>query len=607
MAPAGSRGKRSTDKTVPYKTGLRPSLFFWLSLTLALATLAVYWPVQAFQFVNLDDPDAITLNPHLPAGLSLEGFRWAFTSTDTTWFPLTRLSQLFDYQLFHLHPGGHHLTNVALHIAASLVLFAFLTRATGAIWPSAFVALVFALHPLHVQSVAWVAERKDVLCALFWFLTLWVWTRYIERPSPGPYLLSLLFFAGGLMSKPMIVTLPVLLLLLDYWPYRRPLAWQLCYEKIPFLLLSAAAAVLTFLTQQSAGAVSDLNGFPLAQRLQNALYTLVVYPAQTLWPRNLAIIYPYPDRPVWQAVVTGLVLAAAAYAVWRARRHRFLTVGWLWYLVTLLPVIGIVQVGLQSRADRYMYVPMVGLAAMLAWSAVHLLQRFPGARKGVIAFAATACVGMAAVTARQLTYWRDTETLYRHTLSVTQDNYLAMLDLSNHLEGTPGRLSDAMDLLREAIRIHPVWPELRMRLASQLMQAKRYDEAIAEAQVAVGLAPALATAHTRLALALVAAGKREQALPTLISAVRLDPANREARNYLGVVLMGLGRMDEAIPQLEAAVLLDPSSATGHLNLGAALNRVPGRRAEAIRHFETALKLHPDPALQRQLDHLRSSP
>ncbi len=343
----------------------------------------MYFQVGAFDFVNYDDPDYVTNNPHVRGGITPDGLAWALTSgDDANWFPLTRISHMLDCQLFGLDSGRHHLTSVLLHALAVLLLFAFLHRATGARWPSAFVAFLFALHPLHVESVAWVSERKDVLCALFWFLALWAWVRFTLKPSRSRYLLAVAAFCLGLMSKPMIVTLPFVLLLLDFWPLRRGLRIR---EKLPFFALSAASAVVTVLVQKSSGAVETLSTVAPVLRLENAAVSYMVYLAKTFWPSALAVFYPYPaNLPAWQPVLAALAILGISAAVWMScRRHPYLAVGWLWYLGTLVPVIGLVQVGSQARADRYMYVPMVGLAIMLAWGAADVLRQRPAAKTGI--------------------------------------------------------------------------------------------------------------------------------------------------------------------------------------------------------------------------------
>lgn len=630
----------------------------WICLALVAATLAVYIQTGAFDFVNYDDPDYVTNNPHVRDGITPDGLEWALTSGDAAnWFPLTRLSHMLDCQLFGLEGGRHHLTNVLLHALAVLLLFAFLCQATGARWPSAFVALVFALHPLHVESVAWVSERKDVLCALFWFLALWTWVRFTIQPSRSRYLLALACFGLGLMSKPMIVTLPFLLLLLDLWPLRRGFHVR---EKLPFFALSAASAVVTILVQQGSGAVEALATVPLALRFENAAVSYAVYIAKTFWPSGLAVFYPYPlNLPAWQPVLAALAILAVSAAVWILyRRHPYLAVGWLWYLGTLVPVIGLVQVGSQARADRYMYVPMVGLTIMLAWGAVDILRKWPAAKTGIAVLAVAGCAGCVPLTWIQAGYWRNSESLFVHALAVTQDNALAEHNLGSYLLDVPGRLPDAIRHLQAALRINPdsasahsdlgsalakggqaqaAVPEFQAairlnpdsaivhnNLANALLETGRRPQAIAEYQYALSLDPGYADARRNLAIAqqppaadsaeahysagvdLSHAGRLTQAVAEFETALRIRPDYAEAQNNLGVALTQIPqRAPEALAHFQAAVRLNPDYADARYNLGVALSQIPGRLPEAIQQLEAAYRLHPDPELRQTLDRLRA--
>jgi len=378
----------------------RARVDLWIYLALFLATIALYAPTVHFDFVNYDDPDYVSANPHVRGGITVDGLKWALTSDEAAnWFPLTRISEMLDIQMFGMNAGRHHLVNVVIHALAALLLFAFLNRATKARWASAFVAFVFALHPLHVESVAWIAERKDVLSAFFWFLALWAFVRYVERPSAAGYLLLAGAFCCGLLSKPMIVTLPFVLLLLYVWPLRR---WELSpssdkrslgsrpgsllWEKIPLVVLSGVVALITYLLQRGSGAVEGLSAFPIGLRMENAIVSYTIYIWKMFWPSGLAVFYPYPlGIPAWQWLLATLAIAGISVMVWRLFRTRpYLAVGWLWFLGTLVPVIGLVQVGAQARADRYMYVPMVGLAIMLAWGAADVVRKAPGIAVAVI-------------------------------------------------------------------------------------------------------------------------------------------------------------------------------------------------------------------------------
>ena len=620
-----------------------PNRFLTLGVNLGLflTTLLVYAPVYRFGFVNFDDPDYVTNNPHVRNGLTMDGVVWAVTSTEAAnWFPATRLSHLLDVEIFDLRPGGHHFTNAFLHALATVFLFAFLHAATGAAWPSAFVAVLFAVHPLHVESVAWIAERKDVLSALFWFLALW---SYVRRH----YWLTLLAFCLGLMSKPMVVTLPFVLLLLDRWPLGQPLRSAL-RVKIPMLALSAASATAAYLVQRSSGAVREVGQFPLGLRVENAVVSQAIYIVKMFWPARLAVFYPYPhDLPVWQIALSALLLAGISMVVLRERRSRpYLAVGWLWYLGTLVPVIGLIQVGAQARADRYMYLPMVGLSIMLAWG---LPEVFKG--KVAISGAIVACLACAALCEAQIQYWRNSETLFRHALDVTSGNYLAHHNLGVAL-ADEGRFPEAIEQYQAALQIEPNAANVETDYGNALAKSGRIPEAIAHYQAALGVLPDSPIAHNDLANALAAtpgsmpeaiaeyrtalrlkpdyeearnnlaqvesngaemqynmgvdlakSRKPEAAIPHFEEALRLKPDYVDAHNNLGVVLAGAGRVEEAIPHFEAALRIDPNSADAHVNLGIALSGIPGRMPEAIRHFEAALRIKPDPEIRQMLDRL----
>lgn len=626
----------------------------WIYAGLTLAILLAYLPVKGYDFVNFDDPDYVSANLHVREGITPAGVAWAFRSTEAAnWFPLTRLSHMLDVEMFGLDTGWHHLVNVLLHTLATLSLFAFLYRATSARWPSAMVALLFALHPLHVESVAWIAERKDTLSALFWFLALWAYVRYSERSEISRYLLVLAFFCLGLMSKPMIVTLPFVLLLLDLWPLRRGLRLR---EKIPFFALSAASAVLTYLAQSGSGAVNTLP-VPFSTRVENALITYVIYIAKVLWPARLAVFYPYSeDIPLWQPVCAALAILGISALTLRALKTRpYLAVGWFWYLGTLVPVIGLIQAGAQARADRYMYVPMVGLAIMLAWGLADAVERWPKSKNAVLGLSAAACLVCGILTAIEVQYWRNSETLFRHALDVTSANYLAYHNLGVAL-ADKGRFPEAIGQYQAALQIAPNAANVETDYGNALAKSGRIPEAIAHYRAALRLLPDAPITHNDLANALTAipgglpeaiaeyqtalrlkpdyvearnnlaqvqsnaaemeynhgvdlakAGKPEAAIARFEEALRIKPDYVDAHNNLGVVLAGAGRVEEAVSHFETALRIDPNSFDAHVNLGIALSAIPGRRLEAIRHFEAALQLKPDPELRQMLDRLKKQP
>jgi len=539
----------------------------------------------------------VTRNPHVRGGLTPASIEWAIASGEAAnWFPVTRLSHMVDYELFGLRSGLHHLTSVFWHVLASVLLFAFLVRATGARWPSAWVAFLFALHPLHVESVAWVAERKDVLCAFFWFLALWAYARYVERPGRGRYLAVLFWFCLGLMSKPMIVTLPLLLLVLDAWPLHR-LSRATAIEKIPFFALAAVSAVTTFLVQQSSGAVKEIARLALGLRIENALVSCAIYSVKTIWPAGLAVFYPYPAGYAWRTVAAaGLSVAViTVLALSSFRRAPYLAAGWLWFLITVAPVIGLVQVGAQARADRYMYVPMVGLTIMLAWGAADLARRWPAARRPVATAGIAVCLAAAVVSAAQIEHWKNSETLFRHALDVTKDNYIAEHNLGSYLLDT-GRLPEAIPHLEAALRIRPESAPARSDLASALAETPgRLPEAIAQYRAALRLLPDSAILHNNLASALAKFPERlPEAIGEYQAALRIDPDYAEAHANLGLALAGIPtRLPEAIAEYQAALRIQPDLAEAHYNLGLALSKAGGRLPQAATEFEAALRLKPD--------------
>lgn len=514
-----------------------------LCVGLLLVTCALYSQVYSFSFVNLDDLQGFVLgDPRVRGGITSGGVMWALTSRDAGWwFPLTRLSHMLDCQLFDLRSGWHHLTSVFLHACSALLLFVLLNRATRARWPSAFAALVFAVHPLHVESVAWIAERKDVLAGSFFLMTLWMYVRYTETRGWLLYAISLLSYCAGLMAKSMIVTLPFILLLFDVWPLgrlrsvREPDAgrfratWRrILLEKVPFAALSAGACVMTYLAQRDLGALKALNAYPMGLRIENALLSYVVYIAKTLWPSRLAVFYPYPEHlSVWEAAGAGLTVAMISLLVLRSFRARpYLAIGWLWYLGMLVPVIGLIQAGEQARADRYMYLPMIGLSIMAAYILADVLKSRPRARPAIVFTGAAACSLFGVLTWVQVQYWRNSQTLFEHAIAVTERNYLAHACLGSYfLVEVPGRLPGAISHLEEAVRLNPNQPEARSNLGFALLTVpERLPEAIGHLEAAVRLRPDLAEAHNNLAAALLQVpGRSADAVWHRNAALRINP------------------------------------------------------------------------------------
>jgi len=554
-------------------------LFILVSLFLILATLIVYWQVLNHDFVHYDDNVYVTENEHIQAGLSWEGLIWAFTTTYANfWHPLTWLSYMLDYQIYGLKPGGYHLTNLVFHLANTLLLLIVLKRMTGALWRSAFVAALFALHPLHVESVAWVSERKDVLSAFFWILTMGSYVFYVECPRPGRYLLVLLSFTLGIMAKPMLVTLPFVLLLLDYWPFdrfqfeqtnnltgylangqQRSAALRLVWEKIPFFVIAGAASIVAFLAQPSGDAIAYyLDKLPVSLRIANTLVSYASYIGKMIWPHHLALPYPHPEAvPLWKAAAAGLFLLAVSAMVARgAQRHPYLVVGWLWYLGTLVPVSGLVQVGTHAMADRYTYVPLLGLFILIAWGAAELVT---GLRYRKVVFAASAGGVLAALmigTYWQVHHWHNSITLFQHTLEVTTGNWVAHNNLGKAL-AEQENLEKAIGHYSEALQINPDCALVRENLGLALARKGELDEAIKQFSHALRIVPNYAKAHYNLGVALASGGKHEKAIHHFSQAVKLDPNYAKAHFNLGAELANQGSLETAIDHFSEALRITP--------------------------------------------------
>lgn len=591
-----------------YSTTLRRDP--WIHVALLLAILAAYAQVYSFDFVNYDDPDYVAQNLHVRAGLTAPSVDWAFHSTGyANWLPLSWLSHMLDVELYGLNPGRHHLTNVALHALATLLLFGLLLRLTGNRWPSAFVALIFGLHPLHVESVAWIAERKDVLCGLLYILALWAYVLWVERPGPLRYAALLILFACGIMAKPMIVTLPFVALLLDYWPLQR-LTKKSVLEKVPLFALSAASSVIAFLVQQHGGAVATLTEIPFTLRLENAAVAYVTYIFQFFWPAKLAVFYPYPAAvPAWEWIAAVTLLAAITIL---ALRSRPFAVGWLWFLGTLVPVIGLVKIGLQSHADRYTYVPLIGLSIALAWGipalrnstryvarASRSMSRSPTKsprpstlepfRWSTVPLAIWACA-LCAATFLQVSTWRNSTSLFEHALAVTDGNFLAHNNLGVALRQA-GRRAEALAHFEEALRLQPKYPEAQSNLGEALLVSGRFDEALPHIQEALRLDPSLPEAHINLGAVRNKQGRPDQAEPEYRAALQLKPSSAEAHDGLAVVLTETNRPEDALPHALDAVALNPEDADAHYNLGR-LYGLTGRPDLAVEQFRETVRLEP---------------
>ena len=623
----------------------------WLILGVCVFLIAITWLVfgqtLSHEFVNFDDHVYVYENPVITGGLTLPGIIWAFTHSHArNWHPLTTISHMLDCQLFGLNAGGHHFTNVVLHTIAVVLLFLVLRQMTssgravvppsrddagrdqrsrlqnqGALWPSAFVAALFAIHPLHVESVAWISERKDVLSGVFFMLTLSAYVRYARQPSPARYIMMTILFALGLMSKPMLVTLPFVLLLLDYWPLGRGRGMEisgersevrrersvvsgrwsvvrgLVVEKIPLLALSAASCLATLLGQrQAAGSIDQL---PFAWRVNNAIVTCVAYIWQMLWPVKLAVFYPHPDNRLllWQIFLALALLIAITVAVIASRQKRpYLMTGWLWYLGMLVPVIGLVQVGEQARADRYTYLPQVGLYLALTWTIVDLSASWRR-RREILGVAAA--VVITALTWRawiQASYWKNSETLWTHTLAVTSDNDVAHNNLG-FIFLRRGELDEAISHFQTALNIRANNPQTHYNLGSALVhnnlgnalvRKKLVDEAITHYEKAVELRPDYADGHYNLGSALLQEGRIDEAIAHWQKTLSLQPNDAEAHTTLGDALLRKGEIGEAIAHYEKALEIAPHSLLTLNNLAWALSTCPdASRRNGARAIELA--------------------
>jgi tetratricopeptide (TPR) repeat protein len=606
---------------------------------LAAIIWVVFGQTLGHEFVNYDDDFYVYENPAVTQGLTLQGIIWAFTHVHcSNWHPLTWVSHMLDCQFYGLSPGGHHLTNILLHTATAILLFLILRQMTGALWRSAFVAAVFAIHPLRVESVAWVAERKDVLSGLFFMLTIGAYVRYAQRRSrvepsslrsaasgsrePGAqavsaldprlsaldYCLVLLFFALGLMCKPMLVTLPLVLVLLDYWPLNRLRAdaatepvfrlagrlvpRRLVFEKLPLLGLAVASCAVTIFAQTKS--ILPFENMSLSLRVGNALISCVAYLGQMFWPSGLAVLYPFTAGGVGvsEVVLSLVLLAGISTGVFILRRRRpcFLT-GWLWYLIMLAPVIGIVQVGAQARADRYTYLPQIGLYLLLTWAAADLCAGWRHRR--VVLGGGSMIILMALIfcARAQTAYWRNSESLWTHTLACTSDNFIGHNNLGIALLKT-GNVDEAMVHYQKALEINPDFAEAHNNLGNFLFQKGSVDEAMVHYQKALEINPDYAEAHYNLGYALLKMGNVDEAIAHLQKALQINPDYAEAHNNLGYALIQKGSVDEATAHFQKALQINPDYADAHNNLGNILLE-KGSVDEAIIHFQKALQIKPD--------------
>jgi len=561
----------------------------------------MYSQTFSYGFVSFDDGTYVYQNEMIKAGFSVQSVAWAFTAFyASNWHPLTWISYMMDSELFGLNPGEQHAVNVFLHLGSSILLFLTLERMTKRKWPSALVAGIFAVHPLHVESVAWIAERKDVLSTFFEMLTLWLYARYIEDSKPVRYVFMAVAFALSLLAKPMAVTVPFMLILLDIWPLRR---WhrlsQEIREKAPLFAMSAAVSMITLLAQQRTGATVTLTRLPFADRLANAVVAYLRYIGKAFWPANLAVLYPIQKSSPLAVFAAGLILTSVTVAAVLAfRRRPYVLVGWLWFLGMLVPVIGLVQVGFQSIADRYTYVPLVGLSIALIWTVSETVDSRPRLRQAAAAVAVLALMALAVGTYRQTQYWKDSITLFQHAIAVTSGNYIIHNNLGIDLQAA-GRLEEATAQFRQAVGAAPEYKDALNSLGAILAYKGNTMEAIALHRRAIAADPNYANAHINLGHELSETGQAQEAFVELTQALRLQPDSALGHAYMGALLASTGNLEEARQHLQYALRLTPENAVALSNLCYVL-RALGHPDQAITACNAALKIRPN-LVQAQLN------
>ena len=577
-------------------------------LGLLLLTLLPYWQVGGHGFVAFDDDVYITENHRVREGLSLQTVIWAITATEAAnWHPLTWMSHLIDVSLFGMWAGGHHLINLLIHGVNVLLLFVVLKRMTGRLWESSLVAALFAIHPLHVDSVAHLAQRKDVLSGMFWMLTLLAYHQYVSHPSRVRYATVVVCLGLGLMAKPMLVTLPFVLLLLDFWPLRRMENFigrrtgdfpgvspsTLIREKIPLFFLVVISCVITYFVQESGGAVRSLDAYPLDERLGNAIVAYLAYLGKMIWPSKLAFFYPHPGLPpVWTIALSALLIGGVFWgAILLRYRHPYLLTGWLWYIGTLVPVIGLVQVGMQSMADRYAYIPMIGIYVIVSWGLAARVRTW-GILKmiRVMLVTVTLCLLMGK-TFLQAGYWSGSIPLFQHAISVTEANRVAHMNLGRVYQ-TQGGFEEAIRHYRRALQIDPEYARAHNNLGTVYEQMGQLDQAIREYRAALEIDPDLIKAHVNMGIVLEKRGQPDDAIRHFETAVRLAPEYAQARQYLGLALYRRQKIAAALVHLRENVRLAPNNPAGHNNLAVVLYGV-GSIGAAVHHLERALRLDPD--------------
>jgi len=575
-----------------------------ICFVLFAVTFVLYWQVKDFSFVNIDDNLYVENNRHVKTGLTIENIKWAFTdATRITnfWAPLTWLSIILDYEWYGMDAGGYHITNLLLHLANSLLILFVFYRMTGSLWQSAFLAAMFALHPLHVESVAWVTERKDVLSTLFWLLTMWAYTSYAKSPDIRRYLLTFFCFILGLMSKPMLVTLPFVLLLLDFWPLNRiqisnPPAFRrdlfgLIREKTLFFILIFGVSVATFITQNKGDVLPPLSHISTFLRIENVIVSYSKYLWKMIWPFGLTVAYPYPNfLPLWQVITSlSLLICISFLSIYFVKRAPWLIVGWLWYLGTLVPVIGIVVIAEQAMADRYTYVPLIGIFIMIAWGFPELLNRLTKKKTVITIFFSCSVLLMAITTATQIRYWKNSKSLFEHAISVTEKNFMAYNNLGLAFQNQ-GKTNKAIEFFKEAIKIKPQYASAYNNLGVAMESIGKADQSINLYTIAIQLEPEFKNPYVNLAFVLLHQGKLEEATKYCRKAIQLDPDFTEAYILFGDIYEKCGHINESIKMYSKALQLDSNSASAHNYLGSVLLKI-NKIEKAISHFQSAIKLN----------------
>lgn len=585
----------------------RARIFVFVGL--AVLCLLIYAQTFGFDFINLDDNEYVYENPFVSGGANFENFRWALTAFHSSnWHPMTWISHQLDASFFGLNAGGHHAVNVLFHIINSILLFVVVNRLTKAFWKSAFVAAVFAVHPAHVESVAWVAERKDVLSTLFWLLTTLFYVRWTENAEEKKfYWLAFLFFALGLASKPMLVTLPFTLILLDYWALERFEKWNLTEilpfvkEKIPFFLLTVSSAVVTILAQRAGGAIQTIETISVSERLLNAVLSYAKYVGMLFYPANLGVWYPFDKNfnPFEIAISAVVLIAATAVCVWQIKRRKYLFVGWFWFLGTLVPVIGILQVGRQSLADRYTYVPYIGLSIAFVWLFAEVFERFKLNKNAIAAACAIVLIGLTAAAFRQTAFWQTSETIYTRSLAVTEKNFLVKNNFCQHLE-KKNRLEEATAQCLGAISDEPNNPNAYNTLGTVQLKQNKFAEAKANFEKAVSLNPEYVLALANLAVVNTNAGDLEAARESLNRAIAADEDKKffdqnrltDAYSSIAVAAMKQKKYPQAEEFFVKALEFAPNNLDFRRNLALALH-LQGKSADGIKILEEAIRRNPN--------------